>query len=234
MPRIAITPGYTISRVLKGGWQLAGGHGAIDRATALDDMARFVDAGITTFDCADIYTGVEELIGQFLRGRRTGTPVQVHTKFVPDLDTLATLTRRDVEAAIDRSLAPPRRRTARPGPVSLVELRRAPVCRGGRLAGRVPARRQDREPWRHQLRHRPAARTDRRRRSRRDAPGSILGPGPATCPRPSDGASALDGRVLRAGRHPAPLLRRRRRRLPFGLATSTSLRRSNRSRIDRW
>lgn len=105
IPRIEIAPGYTVSRLLKGGWQLAGGHGAIDRASALDDMARFVDAGITTFDCADIYTGVEELIGVFLHGRRGGVPIQVHTKYVPDLDTLATVTRRDVEAAIDRSLA---------------------------------------------------------------------------------------------------------------------------------
>lgn len=105
IPRIEIAPGYTVSRLLKGGWQLAGGHGAIDRAAALDDMARFVDAGITTFDCADIYTGVEELIGAFLRGRRGGVPIQVHTKYVPDLNTLATVTRRDVEAAIDRSLA---------------------------------------------------------------------------------------------------------------------------------
>lgn len=105
IPRIEIAPGYTVSRLLKGGWQLAGGHGAIDRAAALDDMARFVDAGITTFDCADIYTGVEELIGVFLRGRRGGVPIQVHTKYVPDLNTLATVTRRDVETAINRSLA---------------------------------------------------------------------------------------------------------------------------------
>lgn len=105
IPRIEIAQGYTVSRLLKGGWQLAGGHGAIDRAAALDDMARFVDAGITTFDCADIYTGVEELIGAFLRGRRGGAPIQVHTKYVPDLNTLPTVTRREVEAAVDRSLA---------------------------------------------------------------------------------------------------------------------------------
>lgn len=104
VPRITIAPGYTVSRILKGGWQLAGGHGDIDRTAALADMARFVDAGITTFDCADIYAGVEELIGAFIRGRQTGAAIQVHTKFVPDLDTLATLTRAGVEAAIDRSL----------------------------------------------------------------------------------------------------------------------------------
>jgi len=104
IPRIEIAPGYHVSRILKGGWQLAGGHGSVDEAAALDDMARFVDAGITTFDCADIYTGVEALIGRFLRARTGGAPIQVHTKYVPDLDTLPALTRRDVETAIDRSL----------------------------------------------------------------------------------------------------------------------------------
>ena len=103
--RTELAPGYRVSRILKGGWQLAGGHGPIDRAAAIDDMARFADAGITTFDCADIYTGVEELIGAFLRGRRAGTPIQVHTKYVPDRDTLPSVTRAGVEAAIDRSLA---------------------------------------------------------------------------------------------------------------------------------
>jgi aryl-alcohol dehydrogenase-like predicted oxidoreductase len=108
--RFRLTPEHTISRVIKGGWQLGGGHGAVKREQALDDMRAYVEAGITTFDCADIYTGVEELIGEFLhrhRGAmRNGTlpEVQVHTKYVPDLATLPALGRRDVEAVIDRSL----------------------------------------------------------------------------------------------------------------------------------
>jgi aryl-alcohol dehydrogenase-like predicted oxidoreductase len=108
--RYDLSPIHNISRVIKGGWQLAGGHGRIERERALEDMLLYVQAGITTFDCADIYTGVEELIGEFLRRHRkdlrTGTlpEVQVHTKYVPDLDSLSTLTRRDVEFGIDRSL----------------------------------------------------------------------------------------------------------------------------------
>ena len=88
---LELAPGYRISRLIRGGWQLAGGHGAVDRERAIADMAAFVDAGITTFDCADIYTGVEELIGDFVRRRRAAgrSPLQVHTKFVPDLDDLA-------------------------------------------------------------------------------------------------------------------------------------------------
>jgi aryl-alcohol dehydrogenase-like predicted oxidoreductase len=106
LPRVQLAEGYSISRVLKGGWQLAGGHGAIDPSDAMADMERFVDAGITTFDCADIYTGVEALIGEWLRSRRARAtvPVQVHTKYVPDLDALPTHSRADVTRGIDRSV----------------------------------------------------------------------------------------------------------------------------------
>ena len=62
--RAALAPGYTISRLIRGGWQLTGDHGPVDRARALDDMAAFIDAGVTTFDGADIYTGVEEFYGE--------------------------------------------------------------------------------------------------------------------------------------------------------------------------
>ena len=54
MQRITIQPNYEISRVIRGGWQMAGGHGPIDAETAVEDMIAFADAGITTFDCADI------------------------------------------------------------------------------------------------------------------------------------------------------------------------------------
>ena len=110
MERYQLASDHTISRAIKGGWQLGGGHGAIEHEQALADMRLYVEAGITTFDCADIYAGVEELIGEFLRRNRAairyGTlpEVQVHTKYVPDLASLGMLTRRDVEAVIDRSL----------------------------------------------------------------------------------------------------------------------------------
>ena len=108
--RIDLAPGYSISRVIKGGWQLAGGHGTIDEKQAVEDMRSFVEAGITTFDCADIYTGVEELIGKFIKKYSSAfksgelSPVQIHTKYVPDLNHLPTLTKSYTEAVIDRSL----------------------------------------------------------------------------------------------------------------------------------
>jgi aryl-alcohol dehydrogenase-like predicted oxidoreductase len=109
--RHALAPSYEISRLLRGGWQLAGGHGPVDRARAIDDMAAFVDHGVTTFDCADIYTGAEEMIGEFRaryareRGKAALRALKVHTKFVPDWDRLASLDRGYVEGIIDRSLA---------------------------------------------------------------------------------------------------------------------------------
>lgn len=110
MERFELQPGYTISRVLKGGWHLAGGHGTVDEREAIHDMYGFVQAGITTFDCADIYTGVEELIGKFLKqykeaiGSGDLSPVQIHTKYVPDYSALANLRKEDTEKIIDRSL----------------------------------------------------------------------------------------------------------------------------------
>lgn len=77
----------------------------MDRAQAVRDMAAFVEAGFTAFDCADIYTGVEDLIGAFRREYPSlARQVRVHTKFVPDLDLLDRIDGAGVEAGIDRSL----------------------------------------------------------------------------------------------------------------------------------
>jgi aryl-alcohol dehydrogenase-like predicted oxidoreductase len=110
METIELRPGYTISRVIRGGWQLAGGHGAIDRGRAVDDFIAAFDAGLTTFDCADIYTGVEELYGEVratlraTRGEEAASRLHVHTKLVPDLAILPRIRRADVETIIDTSL----------------------------------------------------------------------------------------------------------------------------------
>jgi aryl-alcohol dehydrogenase-like predicted oxidoreductase len=105
-----LAPGYMISRVIRGGWQLAGGHGPIDRDRALEDLIAAFDAGVFTFDCADIYAGVEELYGALrarilaARGVEAEKSLRVHTKLVPDLSILRTIERRDIETIIDRSL----------------------------------------------------------------------------------------------------------------------------------
>lgn len=102
-----LAPGYRISRLIRGGWQLAGGHGPVDRERAIGDMAAFVERGVFTFDCADIYTGVEELIGEFRRrgGAAVRDRLKVHTKLVPDLAALPSVDRAYVTRIVDRSLA---------------------------------------------------------------------------------------------------------------------------------
>ncbi|MDT0681614.1 aldo/keto reductase [Roseicyclus sp. F158] len=108
--RTNLAEGYEISRILKGGWHLAGGHGQIDQDRAVQEMRDYMEAGITTFDCADIYTGVEELIGTFRKDCKANgrtdllDRLKVHTKCVPDLDKLDTITKADVQETVDRSL----------------------------------------------------------------------------------------------------------------------------------
>lgn len=43
-----------ICRVVNGMWQTSGGWGQIDRDNAVDAMLKYADAGLTTFDMADI------------------------------------------------------------------------------------------------------------------------------------------------------------------------------------
>jgi aryl-alcohol dehydrogenase-like predicted oxidoreductase len=102
-----LAPGYRIPRIVRGGWQLAGGHGEVDADAAVADMRAFVDAGLDTFDCADIYTGVEELYGRFnaLQTAQGGRRLQVHTKFVPDYDDLPRVDAAYVRRIVERSLA---------------------------------------------------------------------------------------------------------------------------------
>lgn len=108
--RTELRPGYEISRVIRGGWQLAGGHGTIAQNAAVEGLYAFFRAGVFTFDCADIYTGVEELIGRLRAivrdrdGREALNGLKVHTKFVPDLELLPRMKKSDVAMAIDRSL----------------------------------------------------------------------------------------------------------------------------------
>lgn len=53
---------------------------------------------LITFDCGDIYTGVEAFLGQFGRG------LKIHTKFVPDKAILPQIDKNYVTRIIDRSL----------------------------------------------------------------------------------------------------------------------------------
>lgn len=95
IPAVQLAPGLDISRVIKGCWQLSGGHrgdGSLNGPSpdhtsgnaAVQDFQPFVDAGITTFDTADIYGPSEKLIGQYLTSLKSPearSRCQILTKF---------------------------------------------------------------------------------------------------------------------------------------------------------
>ena len=108
---VELAPGYSVCRVINGLWQLSEGHRseAVDRRRAVRMLLELADAGLTTFDCADIYLGVEELLGLMLeemkRAHRDPATIQIHTKYVPDRSSLSGLSRSDVARAVESSLA---------------------------------------------------------------------------------------------------------------------------------
>ena len=94
------------SGVIRGCWQLSEGHSdgwSRERAFAALDAAAAAESPLV-LDCADIYTGVERVIGDWLAGRPDiADDVVVHTKFVPDLDALSTIDRDYVRLVVQRS-----------------------------------------------------------------------------------------------------------------------------------
>ena len=104
--RTWLAPGYSVASVINGCWQLTPDHGGGPaRETDIFNMfAELVEHGFTTFDCADIYTGVEHLLGRFRSRLADPDRIQIHTKLVPDKSTLHQLTANQVDAVIDRSL----------------------------------------------------------------------------------------------------------------------------------
>ena len=113
MKKVELVPGYQISPVIKGGWQLSAGHSLdrkIDDEGAINDTLSFIESGISTLDFGDIYVGVEELIGTALKrlkdrhGEDARKMVQLHTKYVPNESSLAEYDLRDVSQIVDRSL----------------------------------------------------------------------------------------------------------------------------------
>ncbi len=102
--RTDLAPGFSISRVLTGLWQIADmekdGEPVEVEATARA-MEPYVEAGLTTFDMADHYGSAEEVAGFFRDRLVSDRPVELLTKWVPDPGAV---TRTDVRAAVERSL----------------------------------------------------------------------------------------------------------------------------------
>lgn len=82
VPLCRLKNGLEIRRILNGMWQVSGSHGAIDSNKASREMFKYFDAGLTTFDMADIYGPAEEIFGDFLeqlkaeRGEESAEKVQ--------------------------------------------------------------------------------------------------------------------------------------------------------------
>ncbi|MFV0275927.1 MAG: aldo/keto reductase [Parahaliea sp.] len=113
--RIEIRPGFDLCRMPKGNWQIADDHSGrvFDQDKINTDLAAYVDAGIDTFVCGDIYAGVEERLGSFrdyyrsLHGAEAASAIKVLTTYVPyflDREALKNHSKKDVVKVIDRSL----------------------------------------------------------------------------------------------------------------------------------
>ena len=104
--RTELAPGYSISRVINGCWQLTPDHGGGPgtEAEVMRLLSEQLAFGFTTFDCADIYTGVESLLGRFRSSLADPHSIQIHTKLVPDKRTLHELSAKHVDSVIHRSL----------------------------------------------------------------------------------------------------------------------------------
>lgn len=110
--RFELAKDYTISRVINGCWQLSEGHSLktnVDKQDIMKAFNRLVEKGCTTFDCADIYTGTEEFLGEFTKHLKSNShispeDIQIHTKYVPDINLLSQVDYHYTEKIIDRSL----------------------------------------------------------------------------------------------------------------------------------
>jgi aryl-alcohol dehydrogenase-like predicted oxidoreductase len=102
-----LAPDLIICKVLNGMWQVAGGHGFIDHELAITDMMRYHDAGLRSWDLADIYGPAEDFIGMFRRrlstskGKEEMDTIQALTKWVPQpVRITRSITKENVENSL--------------------------------------------------------------------------------------------------------------------------------------
>jgi aryl-alcohol dehydrogenase-like predicted oxidoreductase len=101
--RVELAPGFSISRILTGLWQVADMErdgAALDAAAAAESMKPYVDAGLTSFDMADHYGSSEIIAGTYRRSAGAGA-VELLTKWVPKPGPV---TRDSVREAVQRAL----------------------------------------------------------------------------------------------------------------------------------
>lgn len=90
--------------IINGCWQLAAGHSESPHDNINELLMKYVSSGLNSFDCADIYTGVEECLGLFKKiAKDNGHGITIHTKYVPNLNQLATLNEKQIINSIQKS-----------------------------------------------------------------------------------------------------------------------------------
>jgi len=102
--RCELAPGFSLSRVLTGLWQIADLEregSTLDAETTCAFLAPYLDAGFTTFDMADHYGSAEIIAGHFRQRHPEEGAVQLLTKWVP---TPGAISRAEVRAATQRAL----------------------------------------------------------------------------------------------------------------------------------
>ena len=101
--RWEMAPGFSISRVLTGLWQIADmerDDRRLDLEQTAEAMKPYVEAGFTTFDMADHYGSSEIIAG--LYGEAYGhDSAELFTKWVP---VPGPVSREDVRAAVQRAM----------------------------------------------------------------------------------------------------------------------------------
>ena len=98
-----LAPGFKVSRLLTGLWQIADmerDDKQIDLEATAKAMVPYVEAGFTTFDMADHYGSAEIIAGKF-RKMVGSDKVQLLTKWVPEPGVMS---KEKVRAAVETSL----------------------------------------------------------------------------------------------------------------------------------
>ena len=101
---IDLTPGFAVSRISTGLWQIADMErdgNALDPEAAAAALAPYLDAGLTTFAVGNQYGSAEVIAGRFRGSHARGLEAQFLTTWVPEPGLI---TFEDVRAAVQRSL----------------------------------------------------------------------------------------------------------------------------------
>lgn len=102
--RTELAPGFTVSRVSTGLWQIADMEhdgDALDPDLTSAALVPYLDAGFTTFAMADHYGSAEVIAGRFRGRHERGSESQLLTTWAPEPGVI---TFEDVRAAVQRSL----------------------------------------------------------------------------------------------------------------------------------